>query len=95
MQDKVGQVFDGIISGVTEWGFFVELKENACEGLVHIRTLTDDFYEFNAEEYCIVGSYTGKVFQLGNETKVKLVNVNLQKKQIDFELDYSEIVKEV
>lgn len=93
MQNKIGQVFEGLISGVNEWGFFVELKDNACEGLVHIRTLTDDFYEYKAEEFCLIGNYTGKTFQLGNTVKVKLVNVNLQKKQIDFELDYSEILK--
>jgi ribonuclease R len=92
MQSKIGEVFHGVISGVTEWGIFVELNENACEGLVHIRTLTDDFYEFNAEEYSLIGNYNRKVYQLGDEIKVKLVNVNLQKKQIDFELDYSEIV---
>lgn len=86
LQDKVGQVFDGVISGVTEWGFFVQLKENACEGLVHIRTLTNDYYFYDAENYSISGRVSGKNYQLGAEVKVKIINVNLSKKQIDFEL---------
>lgn len=91
MQDKIGQVFEGVISGVTEWGFFVQLKENGCEGLVHMRTLNDDFYIYNAEDYCIVGTETKKCYQLGAEVNVKIVNVSLQKKQIDFELSYLEL----
>jgi ribonuclease R len=86
LQSKVGEVFEGIISGVTEWGFFVELKENACEGLVHIRALTDDFYFYDAENYCISGKLHQKNYQLGNEVKIKIINTNLTKKQIDFEL---------
>lgn len=86
MQDKVGQVFEGVISGVTEWGFFVQLKDNACEGLVHMRTLNDDFYVYNAEDYCISGANNKKCYQLGAVVSVKIINVSLQKKQIDFEL---------
>jgi ribonuclease R len=86
MQDKIGQVFEGVISGVTEWGFFVEIKENACEGLVHMRTLIDDYYSYNAEDYCIIGRIHKKKYQLGDIVKVKITNANLQKKQIDFEL---------
>ncbi|HNQ67007.1 MAG TPA: ribonuclease R [Bacteroidales bacterium] len=91
MIDKVGQIFEGVISGVTEWGFFVQLKENACEGLVHMRTLNDDFYTYDAENYCINGTYTKKCYQLGSVVSVKIINVNLQKKQIDFELSYLEL----
>jgi ribonuclease R len=86
LQGKIGEVFEGVISGVTEWGFFVELKENACEGLVHIRTLTDDFYYYDAENYSITGRSSNKSYQLGGEVKVKIVNVSLAKKQIDFKL---------
>jgi ribonuclease R len=86
MQDKIGQVFQGVISGVTEWGFFVQLKDNACEGLVHMRTLNDDFYVYNAEDYCISGTYNKKCYQLGAVVEVKIISVNLQKKQIDFEV---------
>lgn len=90
MQDKVGQVFGGVISGVTEWGFFVQLKDNACEGLVHMRTLNDDFYVYNAEDYCISGANNKKCYQLGAEVEVKIIGVNLQKKQIDFVVNEKE-----
>lgn len=86
LQSKVGEVFEGVISGVTEWGFFVELKDNGCEGLVHIKTLKDDYYFYDAENYSISGKFNQKKYQLGNEVKVKIVNTNLAKKQIDFEL---------
>ncbi len=86
LQDKIGDVFDGVISGVQEYGFFVELKESACEGLVHVRTLMDDNYEFFAEEYCLQGIETGKIYRLGDEVKVRISDVNLEKKQIDMEL---------
>ncbi len=86
LSDKIGEKYLGIITGVTEWGLFVEIKENACEGLVHIRTLTDDFYEHEAENYRIIGKDFGKIYQLGNEIEVEIVNVNIDKKQIDFEL---------
>jgi len=86
LQDKIGQIFEGVISGVTEWGFFVELKDNACEGLVHMRTLNDDFYIYDPDDYCIYGNYSNKRYQLGDVVRVKIVNVSLQKKQIDFEL---------
>jgi len=91
MKNKIGQIYEGVISGVTEWGFFVQLQENACEGLVHMRTLNDDFYTYDAENYCITGTYTNKCYQLGSIVSVKLINVNLQKKQIDFELSYLEL----
>ena len=86
LQDKIGEAFEGVISGVTEWGFFVELKENGCEGLVHMRTLDDDYYTYNPEDYCIVGQRNKKKYQLGGEVNIVIINVNLQKKQIDFEL---------
>lgn len=86
LQDKIGCSFDGVISGVQEYGFFVELKDSACEGLVHIRTMVDDDYEFIAEDYCLKGEFSGKTYQLGNEVKVRIADVNLDKKQIDMEL---------
>ncbi len=86
LQNKIGEQFGGVISGVTEWGFFVQLSENGCEGLVHMRTLNDDFYVYNQEEYCIYGQYNNKTYRLGDTVKVSITNVSLQKKQIDFEL---------
>ncbi len=86
MSDKIGQVFDGVISGVTDWGFFVELIENKCEGLVAMRELTDDFYEFDVDNYCISGRRKGKKYQLGDAVKVEVYRANLPKKQLDFRL---------
>ncbi|MDP4207307.1 MAG: ribonuclease R [Bacteroidota bacterium] len=86
MSDKLGQIFEGVISGVTEWGFFVELIETKCEGLVSMRDLTDDFYEFDEDNYCIVGKRRQKKFQLGDHLNVEVYRVNLPKKQLDFRL---------
>lgn len=86
MSDKVGQVFEGVISGVTEFGFFVELTETKCEGLVPMRDLVDDFYEFDDDNYCIVGRRKKKKFQLGDILKVEVARANLLKKQLDFKM---------
>ncbi|HPS13698.1 MAG TPA: ribonuclease R [Prolixibacteraceae bacterium] len=86
MQDKVGTVFAGVISGVTDWGIYVELEENGCEGMVSIKDLTGDFYFFDEKNYCISGMHTDKCYQLGADVKVELVRANLEKKQIDFRL---------
>ncbi len=86
MSDKIGEVFEGVISGVTEWGIFVELVENKCEGLVSVRDLTDDFYELDEVNYCITGRRSHKSFQLGDTVKVEVWRTNLSKKQLDFKL---------
>ena len=86
MQDKVGQVFSGVISGVTDWGIYIELDENGCEGMVSIKELTGDFYFFDEKNYCISGMHTGKCYQLGADVKVEVVRANLEKKQLDFKL---------
>lgn len=86
MQDKIGQVFDGIISGVTEFGVFVEIIENKCEGLVPIRELQDDYYEYDEDNYCLTGRRTSKKYQLGDPVKVEILRTNLAKKQLDFVL---------
>jgi ribonuclease R len=84
MSDKMGQVFDGVISGVTEWGIYVEIIENQCEGMVSVRDLADDFYEYDEENYCIRGRSTGKLYTLGDRVKVEVVKADMQKKQLDF-----------
>jgi len=84
MSDKIGQVFEGVISGVTEWGLYVELIENKCEGLIHIRNLDDDFYEFDEDNYCLTGRRNNKRFQLGDTITVQISRANLEKKQLDF-----------
>ena len=86
LMDREGEVFNGIISGVTEWGIYVELVESKCEGLVRLRTISGDYYDFDERNFCIRGHRTGKKFQLGDEVKVILAGVDLVKKQIDFEL---------
>jgi len=86
MSDKTGKIFDGVISGVTEWGIYVEIIENQCEGMIHIRELDDDYYEYDEECYCIKGRSTGKVYTLGDRISIEVVKADLQKKQLDYRL---------
>jgi ribonuclease R len=86
MQDKVGKQFDGIISGVSEYGIFVEIIENKCEGLVSTRELADDYYEYDEDNYWLMGKRTGKIYQLGDKVKVIVLRTNLAKKQLDYAL---------
>lgn len=86
MKDKVGQVFEGVVSGVIEWGVFVEIIENKCEGMIPIRGLAGDFYEYEEDNYCIRGRRTGKKYQMGDPVRVEVVKVNLVRKQIDLAL---------
>jgi ribonuclease R len=66
MKDKIGQQFEGVVSGVTEWGIFVEILENKCEGMIPMRGLAGDFYEYDEDHYCIRGRRTGKKYQMGD-----------------------------
>ena len=84
MSDKIRQVFEGTISGVTEWGLYVEEKETKSEGMISIRSLGDDYYEFNKKTYSIVGQKTKKKFTLGDAIKFKVVGADLDKKTLDF-----------
>ena len=86
MSQFLGKVFDGVISGVTEWGIYVELNENKCEGLVPMRELDDDYYEFDEKNYRLVGSKTKRVYSLGDPITIKVARANLEKKQLDFTL---------
>jgi ribonuclease R len=86
MSDKIGEDFWGTISGVTEWGIYVELDDNKCEGMVSIANLEDDYYEFDEKNYAIVGRKHRKTYQLGEHVRVKLSKANLVAKQIDFEM---------
>jgi len=86
MSAHLGEVFDGVISGVTEWGIYVELVANKCEGMIPIRDLDDDYYTFDDKNYCLVGRRYHKRFQLGDELTVKVARANLDKKQLDFVL---------
>jgi ribonuclease R len=84
MSDKIGQVFTGIISGVTEWGLYVELNANKCEGLIPMRDLSDDYYELDEKNYCLIGKRYKHIYRLGDSINVKIANANLQRKQLDF-----------
>lgn len=86
LQDKIGEVFSGVISGVTEWGMFVELTENKCEGMIRLRDMHDDYYSFDEQSYSIVGKRSRKRYQLGAEVMVKVKRADLVKKQLDFAL---------
>ncbi len=84
MEAHVGEAFMGVISGVTEWGVFVELLDNYCEGMIRIRDFKDDYYNFDEKNFCIVGERNGKVFQLGDQIMIRVKNADLEKKQLDF-----------
>jgi ribonuclease R len=86
LRDQVGNIFSGVISGVTEWGMYVEIIENKCEGMIRLRDISDDFYTLDEKNYAIIGQRKKKVYQLGDEVRIKVKNVDLTKKQIDFSL---------
>jgi ribonuclease R len=86
MSDRMGQVFDAVISGVTEWGIYAEIIENKCEGMIPIRSLGGDYFEFDEKNYCLIGQRTRKRYRLGDHVKVKVARCNLEKKQMDYEL---------
>jgi ribonuclease R len=86
LQDKIGQIFPALISGVTEFGFFAELEGNKCEGMVHVRNLKDDRYVFEQENYRLRGLRNGRMFMLGDTVYVRVKSADLLKKQIDFDL---------
>ena len=84
MSERVGQVFDGTISGITEWGVYVEINENKCEGMIPMRDLGEDYFDFDEKNYCLVGRKRHKKYSLGDALKVKVARANLEKKQLDF-----------
>ena len=86
MTEHLGQVYKGVISGVTEWGLYVELNENKCEGMIPMRDLDDDYYEFDEKNYCLRGRRTRRTYSLGDELTIKVAKANLERKQLDFAL---------
>ena len=86
MRDRLGEIYEGVISGVTEWGFYVELDDNMCEGLVPIRDLADDYYDFDEKAYCLTGRRHGTKYTLGDRVKVQVARADLDRKQLDFAL---------
>ena len=84
MQNKIGESFNGIISGVSDWGIYVELEENKCEGMVYVKDIKDDKYYYSSEEASLIGKKNKKKFQLGDSIKVEVKNADLIKKHLDF-----------
>ncbi|MBO4741587.1 MAG: S1 RNA-binding domain-containing protein, partial [Bacteroidales bacterium] len=86
LADKIGEVFDGLISGVSKWGVYVEIKENKCEGMVPLKRMLDDFYYIDEDNYCMIGQRKGKVYRLGDEIRIRIADVDLQKRQLNFDI---------
>ncbi len=86
LQDKVGESFVGLVSGITDWGIFVELKESKCEGLIRLKDIDDDLYYFDQKNYRIIGSRTGRQFDIGDELEVQVAAVDLKRKELDLKL---------
>ncbi|MDO8994562.1 MAG: S1 RNA-binding domain-containing protein, partial [Daejeonella sp.] len=86
LQNNIGEEFSGIISGLTEWGMYVEIIANKCEGMIRLRDLNDDFYVLDEKNYCIIGQRRKKKYQLGDEVTIMVKKVDLGKRQIDFTL---------
>lgn len=86
MQDKLGEEFDGVISGVASFGFWVETVEHKCEGLVSINSLFDyDDFRYVESDYCLAGRRSGRIFRMGDKVRIKLISANLGKRQLDYE----------
>ena len=86
LADKIGQVFDAKVSGIAKWGVFAELEESKCEGLIAMRKFDDDFYYIDEENYTLVGLHKGTSLRIGDSIKIRVVSVNLLKKQMDFDI---------
>lgn len=86
LEGNIGTTFEGIISGVTEWGMYVEIIENKCEGMIRLRDINDDFYVLDEKNYCIIGQRKKKKYQLGDGVRIQVKKVDLSKRQIDFTL---------
>ncbi len=86
MSEHLGEEYDGVISGITEWGLYVEINDNKCEGLVPIRDLEDDYYEFDEKNYCLMGRRQHRIYRLGDPIRIQVARANLERKQLDFAL---------
>ena len=86
MQDHNDEVFEGVITGVTEWGIYVEISTNKCEGMVRIRDIKSDFYSFDEQQFAIIGQNTKQMYQLGDAVNVQVKNADLERKHLDFNL---------
>ena len=86
MSDKIGQEFDGLVSGVSKYGIFVEIKENKCEGMIRLRDMDDDFYYLDEENYRVIGHRSGNEYKLGDTIRIRVKHIDIRKKQLDYAL---------
>ena len=86
MTEHIDEEFDAVISGVTEWGIYAEINENKCEGMIPLRTLEDDYYEYDDANYCLVGRRHHRKYTIGDPLRIRIVRANLERKQLDFEI---------
>ena len=86
MSDKIGPLFEGVVSGVAEWGIFVEETTTKTDGLVGLRSLKNDFYEYDEKKFALVGKRTGTTYRLGDKVKIKLMKTDLKERQVDYVL---------
>ena len=84
LADKIGQVFPALISGVSKWGIYAEIEENKCEGMISLGTLQDDYYYLDEDNYQVIGRRYGRQYKLGDSIKIKVLRVDMEKKQMDF-----------
>jgi ribonuclease R len=84
MQDKIGNEYKGTISGVSDWGIYVEIEDNKCEGMVYVRDIKDDRYFYSADEQALIGKKTKKKYQLGDSLQIEVKKADLIKKHLDF-----------
>ncbi|MBK8340414.1 MAG: RNB domain-containing ribonuclease [Flavobacteriales bacterium] len=92
LRERIGQSFGGIISGITAWGVYVELRENKCEGMIGLRELPGDVYRFDQERYCVVGQRTGRKFRLGDELSVTIKSVDMDRRSVALVVEGAEAV---
>ena len=91
MIPRLGEAFTGVITGLADWGFYVELEDNKCEGLVPARDLSDDYYVYDEANFRLVGRHTGRTFTLGQSVEVVVAQADLARRQLDFALDEPEM----
>ena len=84
MKDRIGEIFDGIITGVSKWGLYIEISDNKCEGMVRIQDIADDFYYLDEDNFRYIGQRKGKIYRLGDNVVIKVKNADLSKKHLDF-----------
>lgn len=86
LQDKIGDEFEGVISGVSEWGLYVEIMNGLCEGMARLRDMEDDYYTFDEKNFAAVGKKYGKEYRMGDKVNIKVMRADLLKKQLDFKV---------